>query len=171
MISFRIDWFDFLPVQGTIKSLLQQYTLRKGYRGHHRNNNMGLWTWMPCQVSQLHGFRCRRQIHFYVTKCQVEHRSTKKKIVFPRNDESFSCPKFTISNSNRNNIIQYLGRHICSFHSCPLPFLFWKLGRGDAISECQMDIKIMPLKYWYLKYKYKETYLIIASDVQFRRFK
>ena len=23
LISFRIDWFDFLPVQGTLKSLLQ----------------------------------------------------------------------------------------------------------------------------------------------------
>ena len=37
---------------------------------------------MPCQVSQLHGFSCRRQIHFYVTKCQVEHRSTEKKLFF-----------------------------------------------------------------------------------------
>ena len=92
---------------------------------HHRNDNMGLWTWMPCQVNQLHGFHCRRQVHFYVTKCQEEHRSTKKKMVFPTNDESFSCPKFTISKSNRNNIIQYLGRHIYSCHSCPLyPFYF-----------------------------------------------
>ena len=28
LISFRIDWFDFLAVQGTLKSLLQQHNLK-----------------------------------------------------------------------------------------------------------------------------------------------
>ena len=28
LISFRIDWFDFLIVQGTLKSLLQQHNLK-----------------------------------------------------------------------------------------------------------------------------------------------
>ena len=28
MISFRIDWFDLLEVQGTLKSLLQHYNLK-----------------------------------------------------------------------------------------------------------------------------------------------
>ena len=28
MISFRIDWFDLLAIQGTLKSLLQHYTLK-----------------------------------------------------------------------------------------------------------------------------------------------
>ena len=28
LISFRIDWFDFLAVQGTLKSLLQQHSLK-----------------------------------------------------------------------------------------------------------------------------------------------
>ena len=28
MISFRIDWFDHLAVQGTLKSLLQHYSLK-----------------------------------------------------------------------------------------------------------------------------------------------
>ena len=28
LISFRIDWFDFLVVQGTLKSLLQHYSLK-----------------------------------------------------------------------------------------------------------------------------------------------
>ena len=28
LISFRIDWFDFLTVQGTLKSLLQHYNLK-----------------------------------------------------------------------------------------------------------------------------------------------
>ena len=29
MISFRIDWFDLLAVQGTLKSLLQHHSLEK----------------------------------------------------------------------------------------------------------------------------------------------
>ena len=33
LISFRIDWFDFLPVQGTLKSLLQ----------HHSSKSSILW--------------------------------------------------------------------------------------------------------------------------------
>ena len=28
LISFRIDWFDLLDVQGTVKSLLQQHSLK-----------------------------------------------------------------------------------------------------------------------------------------------
>ena len=28
MTSFRIDWFDLLAVQGTLKSLLQQHSLK-----------------------------------------------------------------------------------------------------------------------------------------------
>ena len=28
LITFRIDWFDLLPVQGTLKSLLQHYSLK-----------------------------------------------------------------------------------------------------------------------------------------------
>ena len=28
LISFKIDWFDLLPVQGTLKSLLQHYSLK-----------------------------------------------------------------------------------------------------------------------------------------------
>ncbi|CAI9167541.1 unnamed protein product [Rangifer tarandus platyrhynchus] len=28
LISFRIDWFDLLAVQGTLKSLLQHYSLK-----------------------------------------------------------------------------------------------------------------------------------------------
>ena len=28
LISFRINWFDLLPIQGTLKSLLQHHTLK-----------------------------------------------------------------------------------------------------------------------------------------------
>ena len=31
LISFRIDWFDLLAVQGTLKSLLQHHNFRLGY--------------------------------------------------------------------------------------------------------------------------------------------
>ena len=32
MISFRIDWFDLLDVQGTLKSLLQHHSLKTSIR-------------------------------------------------------------------------------------------------------------------------------------------
>ena len=35
LISFRVDWFDFLAVQGTLKSLLQ----------HHSSKASVLWCW------------------------------------------------------------------------------------------------------------------------------
>ena len=34
MISFRIDWFDCLAVQGTLKSLLQHHSLKASVLGH-----------------------------------------------------------------------------------------------------------------------------------------
>ena len=33
VISFRIDWFDFLAVQGTLKSLLQHHSLKVSILG------------------------------------------------------------------------------------------------------------------------------------------
>ena len=46
LISFRIDWFDFLAVQGTLKSLLQ----------HHSSKASILWcpAFFIVQLSQLH---------------------------------------------------------------------------------------------------------------------
>ena len=32
LISFRIDWFDRLAVQGTLQSLLQHYDLKAFYK-------------------------------------------------------------------------------------------------------------------------------------------
>ena len=42
LISFRIDWFDFLAVQGTLKSLLQHHSLKViiitfSYNSHFRD--------------------------------------------------------------------------------------------------------------------------------------
>ena len=34
MISFRIDWFDLLAIQGTLKSLLQHHTLKTSVLWH-----------------------------------------------------------------------------------------------------------------------------------------
>ena len=34
LISFRIDWFDLLAVQGTLKSLLQHYSLKASVLQH-----------------------------------------------------------------------------------------------------------------------------------------
>ena len=34
LISFRIDWFDFLAVQGTLKSLLQHYSSKASILQH-----------------------------------------------------------------------------------------------------------------------------------------
>ena len=46
LISFKIDWFDLLAVQGTLKSLLQ----------HHRSKASILWhpTFFMVQLSQLY---------------------------------------------------------------------------------------------------------------------
>ena len=33
LISFRIDWFDLLAVQGTLKSLLQHHSLKVSILG------------------------------------------------------------------------------------------------------------------------------------------
>ena len=43
-ISFRIDWFDLLAVQGTLKSLLQQCNLKVSI----------LWTFFMVQLSHLY---------------------------------------------------------------------------------------------------------------------
>ena len=34
LISFRIDWFDFLAIQGTLKNLLQYHHLKASIRQH-----------------------------------------------------------------------------------------------------------------------------------------
>ena len=38
LISFRIDWFDLLAVQGTLKSLLQHHSLKESIL-HHSNSH------------------------------------------------------------------------------------------------------------------------------------
>ena len=46
MISFRIDWFDFLAVQWTLKSLLQ----------HHNSKASGLWYSVFFMVQLSHSY-------------------------------------------------------------------------------------------------------------------
>ena len=38
LISFRIDWFDLLAVQGTLKSLLQHHTSKESIQKHWDNS-------------------------------------------------------------------------------------------------------------------------------------
>ena len=48
LVSFRIDWFDFLTVEGTLKSLLQQFkgiiSLAKVQRHHFFSTLPSLWS-------------------------------------------------------------------------------------------------------------------------------
>ena len=44
LISFRIDWFDLLAVQGTLKSLRQ----------HHKTKTSILWSFFMVQLSHLY---------------------------------------------------------------------------------------------------------------------
>ena len=46
LISFRIDWFDLLAVQGTLKSLLQHHSLKASVLKHSvtwSSTNQGKW--------------------------------------------------------------------------------------------------------------------------------
>ena len=49
LISFRIDWFDFLAVQGTLKSLLQHHSSKASILHHSAffmvHSHIG--TWLP----------------------------------------------------------------------------------------------------------------------------
>ena len=46
LVSFRIDWFDLLAVEGTLKSLLQHHSLKGSVLGH--------WASFMVQLSHLH---------------------------------------------------------------------------------------------------------------------
>ena len=49
LISFRIDWFDLLEVQGTLKSLLQYYSSKVSIL-HDVYQNITMYT-LKCIVS------------------------------------------------------------------------------------------------------------------------
>ena len=60
LISFRIDWFDLLSVQGTLKSLLQHHSSKASILGHSAFFILQLshpfpWRrkWQPTQCSSL----------------------------------------------------------------------------------------------------------------------
>ena len=48
LISFRIDWFDLLSVQGTLKSLLQHHSLKASFFGAQPSlwSNSHIDTWL-----------------------------------------------------------------------------------------------------------------------------
>ena len=58
LIFFRIDWLDLLAVQGTLKSLLQHYSLKASTLWHSgfliiQLLHSGFLSLLPCSVIQL----------------------------------------------------------------------------------------------------------------------
>ena len=77
LISFRIDWFDLLAVQGTLKSLLQHHSsktsalrcsaffvvqLSHPYTTTGKNTALTIWTFVSKVISQL----CNRPSRFVI---------------------------------------------------------------------------------------------------------
>ena len=86
LISFRVDWFDLLAVQGTLKSLLQHHSLKISilqYSGFlmvqlsHLNMNTGksialtIWTFVSKMISLLFNMLSRFVIDGVFYKCQL----------------------------------------------------------------------------------------------------
>ena len=46
LTSFRIDWFDLLAVQGTLKSLLQHHSWKASILQHSAKSNSHIHTWL-----------------------------------------------------------------------------------------------------------------------------
>ena len=79
LISFRIDWFDLLAVQGTLKSLLQHYSskasvlwhsaffmvhLLRPYRTTRKTTALTIWTFVRQVMALLFNTLCRFFIAF-----------------------------------------------------------------------------------------------------------
>ena len=86
LISFRIDWFDLLAVQRTLKSLLQHHSLKISilqYSGFlmvqlsHLNMNTGksialtIWTFVSKLISLLFNMPSRFVIDGVFYKCEL----------------------------------------------------------------------------------------------------
>ena len=65
LISFRIDWFDLLAIQGTLKSLLQ----------HHSFKASILWCSAFFIVQLSHPYITVSHIHPYIHVIQLSHHS------------------------------------------------------------------------------------------------
>ena len=54
LISFRIDWFDLLAVQGTLKSFIQHHSLKASLHGsqscHGERVCVTQWSYEPCRA-------------------------------------------------------------------------------------------------------------------------
>ena len=59
LISFRIDWFDLLAVQGTLKSLLQHHIQKHQFCGAQPSlwSNSHICTWLLEKFPSLSSFR------------------------------------------------------------------------------------------------------------------
>ena len=54
LISFRIDWFDVLAVQGTLKSLLQHHSSKASILPHSGRMELPLSSFFMVQLSHLY---------------------------------------------------------------------------------------------------------------------
>ena len=76
LISFRMDWFDLLPVQGTLKSVLQHHNLKASIiphsaffivtsiHDHWKNHSLTRWTLVGKVMSLLLNMLSRLVITF-----------------------------------------------------------------------------------------------------------
>ena len=64
LMSFRIDWFDFLAIQGTLKSLLQHHNLKHQFFGAQtfRWSNSYILTWLVKNHSFDYTDLCRHHL-------------------------------------------------------------------------------------------------------------
>ena len=87
LISFRIDWFDLLAVQGTLKSLLQHYNSKASILQHSAFFTSAAYLWLltflptililASASSSLAGLmHCRRILY------QVSHKGSPRKLSF-----------------------------------------------------------------------------------------
>ena len=82
LISFKIDWFDFLAVQGTLKSLLQHHSSKSSilwcsaffmvqfshpYMTSGKNISLTIWSFVSKVLSQIFNMLSRFVIYFYAT--------------------------------------------------------------------------------------------------------
>ena len=64
LISFRIDWFDCLAVQGTLKSLLQHHSLKASVF-QQKGAQASLWS----SLTSIHDYQMQVILHTLVLRC------------------------------------------------------------------------------------------------------
>ena len=113
LISFRIDWFRLLAIQGTRKSLLHHHNLKTFafwisacfkvqlshlYMTTGKNIALAIWTFVSKVMSLLFNMLCRLVIAFLPrSKCLLWLKSTSAVISEPKKIESVTVSMFSSS--------------------------------------------------------------------------